>query len=93
LKLGENYPEQSLLLGEEGICVVRVEVDAEGFVRATQLVFSSGFDSLDAACLSGFAGGQFRPAKKNGKAVTTWINVPIAWNIPPSYKLSPAKTH
>src|SRR5882757_1076862 len=32
LKLGENYPKESQLLGEEGICVVRVEVDADGFV-------------------------------------------------------------
>jgi TonB family protein len=81
-KIGnEFYPQESRLRREEGICVVRMEVDTDGLVRATQLVSSSGSERLDGACLTGFANGQFLPATLNGKTVTTWANIPTAWRL------------
>ena len=59
LRIGEEYyPPESRRLQEEGLCVVRIEVDPDGHIRATQLLSSSGFERLNAACLAGFAGGR-----------------------------------
>jgi TonB family protein len=81
IKLGENYPALSRKKGEEGLSVVRIEVDADGVVRATQLVFTSGFARLDAASLGAFAGARMIPATIDGEPVNTWANIPIAWNL------------
>jgi TonB family protein len=78
-----NYPRESRVRGEEGICVVRIEADSDGLVRATQLVSTSGFDQLDEACLASFRRARVRPATLDGKAVSIWGNVPIAWNLTP----------
>jgi len=81
IKLGENYPALSRKKGEEGLSVVRIEVDADGVVRAAQLVFTSGFARLDDASLGAFAGARMIPATIDGEPVNTWANIPIAWNL------------
>jgi TonB family protein len=81
IQLGENYPAESRRLHEAGICGVRVEVDTAGDVLATQLISSSGFERLDAACLRDFANGHLLPAAINGTPVTSWASIPVAWNI------------
>jgi hypothetical protein len=81
----KQYMAPSLHL-HEGTCAVRAEVDSAGFVRATQLISTSGSAEVDAFCLEGFARARLLPATMNGKPVTTWANVPIAWNIPPHTK-------
>jgi TonB family protein len=81
IKIGENYPALSRKKGEEGISVVRIEVDADGVVRATQLVSTSGFARLDEASLGAFAGARMIPATIDGEPVNTWANIPIAWNL------------
>jgi TonB family protein len=80
IKIGENYPALSRKRGEEGLSIVRIEVDADGAVRATQLVSSSGFVRLDEASLDAFSGAQMIPATIHGEPVNTWANIPIAWN-------------
>jgi len=81
LKLRENYPVESRRLRESGICGVRIEVDTAGDVLATQLISSTGFERLDAACLADFANGHLLPAAINGMPVTSWASIPVAWNI------------
>jgi TonB family protein len=81
IKLGEYYPALSKKRGEEGLSVIRIEVDADGVVRATQLVSTSGFARLDEASLDAFTGAQMIPATINGEPVYTWANIPIAWNL------------
>jgi protein TonB len=81
IRIGENYPSLSKKNKEEGLSVVRLEVDADGVVRATQLVFSSGFARLDEASLRSLVGAQLIPATIGGEPVNGWVNVPIAWNL------------
>jgi TonB family protein len=81
IRLGDNYPALSKKSGEEGLNVVRIEVAADGVVRATQLVSSSGFARLDEASLSAFAGARMIPATIDGEPVSTWANIPVAWNL------------
>ena len=81
IRIGENYPTDSKGHREEGICAVRIEVESSGFVRATQLVVKSGSARLDEACLANFTAARFIPATINGTPITTWVNIPIAWNL------------
>jgi TonB family protein len=86
INLSEGYPEQSRKNGEEGLAVIRIEVDINGIVRATQLVVSSGFARLDDAALVAFTGARMIPATVDGEAVATWANMPIAWNLEGHHK-------
>ena len=81
INIGENYPAESKRKGEEGLSVVRIEVDADGVVRATQLVLTSGFARLDEAALASFTGAQMIPSTIDGEPVSTWANIPVAWNL------------
>jgi TonB family protein len=80
--LGEqHYPRESLKHGEAGRCIVRVQVDPDGGVRAMQLLASTGFARLDQACFGSFINVQLIPASLDGMAVVDWIDVPEMWKV------------
>jgi TonB family protein len=82
LRIGDAYyPIESKRLGEEGTCQVRIEVDADGRLPAIQLLTSTGFSRLDAACLSAFGEGRLIPKTIDGKPVASWIRMPINWKL------------
>jgi TonB family protein len=82
LRLGqEYYPIESRRHQEEGTCVVRLLVNVDGYIRATQLLSSTGFERLNAACLSSFTDGRMIPATKEGKPVTSWYNLRVNWRL------------
>jgi TonB family protein len=80
---GSQYPPESELRREQGICAVRMQVDSDGLVRAKQLVASTGYGRLDAACVAAFTKAQFIPATLNGKPVANWITLPLVWKLSP----------
>ena len=61
--------------------MVRLLVNVDGYIRATQLLSSTGFERLNAACLSSFTDGRMIPATKEGKAVTSWYNLRVNWRL------------
>lgn len=73
------YPGQSIKDGEKGFCLIRVQVDPDGVMRAVQLVSSTGSSRLDAACLVSFIGQRVIPATVDGRPVSTWTDLPVAW--------------
>jgi TonB family protein len=82
LRIGEEYyPVESRKHQEEGICVVHLQVSADGHIRATQLLSSTGFERLNAACLAAFADGRLLPATIDGQPVTSWVSIPIIWRL------------
>jgi TonB family protein len=82
LRIGEEYyPVESRRFYEEGTCVVRVEVDVDGHIRATQLLSSTGFERLNAACLAAFAEGRLIPAMVDGRPVASWVAIPVVWKL------------
>jgi TonB family protein len=82
LKIGaQYYPPESIRLGERGMCLVRVEIDADGVIRAMQLISATGFGRLDAACLSAVMNAQLKPATAAGKPVFFWLEIPIYWTL------------
>jgi TonB family protein len=77
----DYYPPQSLKNREQGTCYVAVLVDADGSVSAMQLLKSSGYSRLDAACFSSFIDTPMIAATVNGKRITSWSAFPISWTI------------
>jgi TonB family protein len=82
LKIGSQYyPPDSLRLGEQGRCVVKLQVDEHGDIHDPQVIESSGFPRLDAACLAAVEGGHLLPATHNGVPVAKEITIPIDWRL------------
>jgi TonB family protein len=80
LKVGEPYyPIESKRVGENGWCLVRFQVDADGRIRAAQLTSPTGYERLDSACLAAVMNGQMIPATIDGKPVFYWPEMPIVW--------------
>jgi TonB family protein len=81
VRLGENYPPESKILGEEGVCKVKLTVTADSAVRDVSLTESSGYPRLDQACLEVFVHGGLLPATQDGKPITTTLEIPITWKL------------
>jgi len=82
IRLGEQYyPPESRLSGEQGTCVVKITVTAEGEIRDVTLIKSTGYQRLDQACVDGFKGAHMRPAIRDGKAVTLTKEIPVKWTL------------
>lgn len=81
----EYYTRASRLAHEEGACVVRVTVNADGTPHDPSIERSSGYPRLDQACLDVITGYAtvpiFIPAMKNGKSVQATTTVPINWTL------------
>jgi TonB family protein len=82
LKIGEGYyPDASKRANEEGRCVVKLTVAADGHIVDQSIQESSGFQRLDDACLKGVRGQRMLPATENGRPIETTAAVPIVWKL------------
>ena len=84
IHLGENYPAESKRLNEEGVCKVRLTVDADGTVHDVSITQSTGYPRLDEACLEAFVHGGLLPATEDGKPVAATLEIPITWKLGPA---------
>lgn len=75
------YPRASRRLGESGLVVVRVFVDADGMPRQLQVAQSSGFVRLDEAALDGVRRARFKPPTENGRPTAGWARIPIPFEL------------
>jgi TonB family protein len=82
LKIGEDYyPDASKRANEEGRCVVKLTVAANGRIVDQSIQESSGFPRLDEACVSAVRGQRMLPATENGRPVETTVAIPIVWKL------------
>jgi protein TonB len=77
----QYYPPESRRLGEQGTCLVKITVTAEGEIRDVTLTKSTGYPRLDQACVDGFKGAHMRPAIRDGKAITLTKEIPVKWTL------------
>ncbi len=61
--------------------MIRLQVDSDGYIRATQLVTSTGFQRLNAACLSSSIDRRLIPATVGGQPAATWFLLRVNWNL------------
>lgn len=82
LKIGEEYyPDGSKRANEEGRCVVKLTVAADGRIVDPTIQESTGFPRLDEACVSAVRGQRMLPATENGRPIETTVGIPIVWKL------------
>ncbi|MCG6118276.1 MAG: TonB family protein [Aquimonas sp.] len=97
-----KYPAEAVAKRQEGKVVLAVEVLPDGGVGEARVEQSSGSTLLDAAALETARQWQFNATRKDGEAITSWVQVPVDFSLdnargnqervetPPSYaRLSP----
>ncbi len=80
------YPVEARRRREEGVVVLAVQVNREGFPNRIQIVQSSRFQMLDEAAIRAVNQWRFTPARLGKLAVASQIQVPIR------FKLSDSKS-
>lgn len=71
------YPMIARLRGQEGVVTVSAEVLTDGTVGMVKINKTSGYVSLDNAALEAVKTWRFEPAKKMGKPIVAWVEVPV----------------
>ena len=77
------YPMELACDGIGGKVTLMVTVGPEGTVTGASMRQSSGQPALDAAAQEAVRDWRFRAATRNGQPVSTEIQVPITFNVPP----------
>jgi protein TonB len=75
------YPRLALRRGQQGEAVIQARVNPQGETERIKLVHSSGYRLLDESALDAVSGWAFAAAKRNGVAITAWIEVPVKFEI------------
>jgi protein TonB len=82
-RYGENarpaYPQLARLRGYQGVVVLLVEVLADGRVGQVRIKRSVGHDILDRAALEAVRSWRFEPGRREGRAVTMSVEVPVRY--------------
>ena len=76
-----QYPPELQRVGLAGEVVVRFVVDAQGAVCRARVVQSNRAE-FERPALRAVAQWRFRPGRKAGRPVSTWMEVPIAFALP-----------
>ena len=76
-----QYPEKARRARQEGLVLVRAQVDELGKTQAIKIAQSSGYALLDQAALDAVTKWNFAPAQRNEKTITAWIEVPIDFKL------------
>ena len=65
------YPQEAVRLGQQGAVVLLIHVSADGAAIGSDVVESSGYNSLDQAARQAVARWRFQPGMKDGKPVAS----------------------
>lgn len=71
------YPPLARLRGYQGVVLLRVEVLADGRVGRVEISHSAGHEVLDRAALESVRSWRFEPGRREGRAVTMSVEVPV----------------
>ncbi len=80
-KVKPSYPHVAKRMGYQGRVVVRLLVSASGRVEQVKIVRSSGYRVLDKAAVKALKRWRFAPARKGGRVVPWWVEVPVVFNL------------
>ncbi|WP_405278485.1 energy transducer TonB [Gaopeijia maritima] len=64
----------------EGQTLLRVRVTELGRVDEVEVMQSSGHAALDTAAVRGARGLRFQPARRNGRRIEVWAQVPVEFS-------------
>ena len=72
-----EYPLHMWDQGMEGETILRVRVSDVGAVDSVEVLGSSGYASFDSAAVAGALELRFTPARRDGKRISVWAEVPV----------------
>lgn len=72
-----EYPLHMWDQDMEGETVLRVRVDDVGAVDSVEVLRSSGYASFDSSAVAGARVLRFTPARRDGKRISVWAEVPV----------------
>jgi TonB family protein len=72
-----EYPIHMWDQDMEGETMLRVRVDDTGGVDSVEVVESSGYEAFDSAAVAGAHKLRFEPARRDGKRIEVWAEVPV----------------
>lgn len=75
------YPEEMRKRGIEGRVILKILIDTVGKVIKIRIEESSGYKQFDKVAKETVLGWQFKPTRKDGKKVESWILVPIRFKL------------
>ena len=64
----------------EGQTLLRVRVTEMGRVEEVEIMQSSGHEALDSAAVRGARSLRFQPARRNGRRIEVWAQVPVEFS-------------
>lgn len=73
------YPEQELQQNQRGVVTLRLLLGADGKVKQSFLVKSSGYPALDEATVSAISKCSFNPPMADGKPIDAWTFFQYDW--------------
>jgi TonB family protein len=76
-----EYPELARTEKRAGTTTISFLIGADGYVKQSRLLRSSGSADLDEAARSALALCRFRPAIKDDKPVEAWTPVQYVWSL------------
>jgi TonB family protein len=78
-----EYPLSLWDQGVEGECLLKVRVNDLGLVDSVVVIDSSGYPAFDSAAIHGARDIRFRPARKDGRRIDVWAQVPVHFSRTP----------
>jgi len=75
------YPWLAWIRGWEGLVILQVSVESNGQPRQVEVARSSGYPILDAAAQRAIQQWEFTPAKRDGRAVRSELELPIRFQL------------
>lgn len=85
-----KYPRKSRENGEEGKVMLRVLVNASGWTDQVKIQKTSGFPELDKAAVQAAESWRYQPAKRDGKPIAMWVNLPMLFKLTESGQAAPS---
>lgn len=76
-----GYPLMARRRGYEGTVLIKVKVLKSGKVGALDVERSSQYEILDNTALNAVSEWTFVPAKRNGASITSWVTVPVKFEL------------
>src|SRR3546814_15799347 len=76
-----SYPPDAYRAREEGSVLVKAQIDALGNASDVEIVSRSGSRILDRAAMNEVRKWKFRPAIKDGRTVTSSVQVPVDYRL------------
>ncbi len=75
-----EYPLHLWDLDLEGETIVRVRVTDTGGVDSVEVVTTSGHAAFDSAAVEGVRDLRFQPARRDGRRIEVWAQVPVQFS-------------